>query len=72
MLNIFYYNSPARSRYFRIVEKNRRQALFLWLFVGLLAGSTLLLAGLQYRWIREVASSEQERRQRRLEADIDR
>ncbi len=72
MLNIFYYNIPARSRYFRIVEKNRRQALFLWLFVGLLAGSTLLLAGLQYRWIREVASSEQERRQRRLEADIDR
>ena len=53
------------------MEKNRRQALFLWLFVGLLAGSTLLLAGLQYRWIKEVASSEQERRQRRLEADID-
>lgn len=72
MLNIFYYNSPTGSRYFRIVEKNRRQALFLWLFVGLLAGSTLLLAGLQYRWIKEVASSEQERRQRRLEADIDR
>ena len=72
MLNIFYNNPPTGSRYFRIVEKNRRQALFVWLFVGLLAGSTLLLAGLQYRWIKEVASSEQERRQRRLEADIDR
>ena len=54
------------------MEKNRRQALFLWLFVGLLAGSTFLLAGLQYRWIKEVASSEQERRQRRLEADMNR
>ncbi len=54
------------------MDTNKRQTVFLWLFVGLLAASTLLLAGLQYRWINEVSASEQDRRQRRLQADIER
>ncbi len=54
------------------MDKQKRQAVFLWTFVVLLSGSTLLLAGLQYRWINEVSTSEQDRRQRRLQADIER
>ncbi len=55
-----------------IVDKQKRQTVFLWIFVALLSGSTLLLAGLQYRWINEVSTSERDRRQRRLQADIER
>src|SRR5258705_13225435 len=43
------------------VEKNRQNALFSWLFVGVMAGLCATLGVLQYRWIGEVGRAEHER-----------
>ncbi|MCZ2147348.1 MAG: hypothetical protein LC126_06190 [Bryobacterales bacterium] len=38
------------------VARNRRRAVFSWLFISLVAGLSLILGVLQYRWIGESAA----------------
>ena len=52
------------------VEKNRRQALLSWGFLGVLIALSAILAGLQYRWIGEVSRAERERLRESLQVSL--
>ena len=54
------------------MDRFKRQALYSWAFVALLAGLSVMLAILQYRWIGEVSRAEQERLKTNLETTLER
>ena len=54
------------------MDRFKRQALFSWVFIGTLAGLSVLLAFLQYRWIGEVSRAEQERLKSNLHSTLER
>lgn len=54
------------------IEKNRKQAFIAWLFVGALAGLSLVFGILQYRWIGEVSRAEGERLRGSLDSSLHR
>lgn len=54
------------------IEKNRKQALIAWLFVGALAVLSLVFGILQYHWIGEVSRAEGERLRGSLDSSLHR
>src|SRR5512141_792454 len=51
-------------------DQIRRRAPVLWLFMGLLVVLVCVLAVLQYKWIGEISSNEQKKRQDDLQAAV--
>src|SRR5450432_3169506 len=54
------------------MDRFKRQALYSWAFVALLAGLSVMLAILQYRWIGEVSRAEQDRLKTNLQTTLER
>src|SRR5438552_2687473 len=54
------------------MDRFKRQALYSWVFIGALAGLSVLLAILQYRWIGEVSRAEQDRLKANLHTTLER
>src|SRR5450432_2611398 len=54
------------------MDRFKRQALYSWAFVALLAGLSVILAVLQYRWIGEVSRAEQDRLKTNLQTTLER
>ena len=54
------------------MDRFKRQALYSWVFIGALAGLSVMLAVLQYRWIGEVSRAEQDRLKSNLHSTLER